>query len=465
MVKGVYKILKTIYLLGDLLLLNLSFILAYLIQFRRTPLVVLQDHYFFLFVLFNLAWFVTVLLFELYVLMRVNQTEGILINVFKGIVFHSFIVFTVIVSVQGFYFSRKHLLYTYLFFIVAIVVWRFVAIKFLKYFRSIGVNARSVIIVGAGGAGNQIYHYLKTNPSTGLKFKGFFDDFPENCFYKDLIVGNVNDVKEFAAKNDIKEIFCALPLTSIQKIRDLMSFADNHLIHFSIVPDFRGFYNKKVNLDFYDGYIPILTVRKEPLENLIYRFNKRVFDIVFSLGVILFIFPIVFPIIALFIKLSSKGPIFFVQKRSGRRNEQFNCYKFRTMTVNADADKVQATKGDARLTKIGKFLRKSNLDELPQFINVLIGNMSVVGPRPHMLSHTKEYSEVIDKFMVRHLVKPGITGWAQVNGFRGPTVLPKQIIKRIRYDIWYLENWSMYLDLKIIFLTVFNMAKGEENAH
>ena len=464
MTKGVYKILKAVYLVGDLLVLNVSFLLAYFVQFRQTTFV-LQEHYFFLLILFNLAWFVTVLLFELYVLMRINKTEGILINVFKGLVFHCFVVFSVIFSVHGFYFSRKHLLYTYVLFTVCILMWRFIGIRFLKFFRSIGVNAKSVVIVGAGGVGDQVYSYVTANPSSGMVFKGFFDDFPENCLHKELIHGDVESVKKFAVDNDIKEMFCALPLTSVQKIRELMSFTDNHLIRFSIVPDFRGFFNKKVTLDFYDGYIPILTVRKEPLENVVYRFNKRLFDIVFSLGVLIFIFPWVFLFVALSTKLSSKGPVFFVQKRSGRRNEEFNCYKFRTMTVNTEADTLQATKGDSRLTPMGKFLRKSNLDELPQFMNVLKGNMSVVGPRPHMLIHTKEYSEAIDKFMVRHLVKPGITGWAQVNGFRGPTLQPKQMIRRIRYDIWYLENWSMYLDLKIIFLTVFNMVKGEENAH
>ncbi|WP_316910344.1 sugar transferase [Cytophaga hutchinsonii] len=171
-----------------------------------------------------------------------------------------------------------------------------------------------------------------------------------------------------------------------------------------------------------------------------------------------------FPLLAIIIKLSSPGPVFFIQKRSGRNNEEFDCYKFRSMSVNKDSDKVQATVNDSRVTAIGKFLRKSNLDELPQFINVLIGNMSVVGPRPHMLKHTADYSAIIDKFMVRHLIKPGITGWAQVNGFRGATIQPRYMMKRVRYDLWYIENWTFLLDLQIIVMTAYTMIRGDKNA-
>ena len=172
-----------------------------------------------------------------------------------------------------------------------------------------------------------------------------------------------------------------------------------------------------------------------------------------------------FPVLAILIKLNSKGPIFFVQDRSGEDNRSFKCIKFRTMQVNSDADKKQATKEDARITKIGAFMRKTNLDELPQFFNVLWGNMSVVGPRPHMLTHTEEYRKRIDNYLVRHYAKPGITGWAQVNGFRGETKTLDAMEGRVKHDIYYIENWSFLLDLKIVWLTVWNMIRGEENAY
>jgi exopolysaccharide biosynthesis polyprenyl glycosylphosphotransferase len=205
-------------------------------------------------------------------------------------------------------------------------------------------------------------------------------------------------------------------------------------------------------------------VRAEPLENLLNRAIKRCFDIVFSVFIILFVFSWLFPILAILIKLESRGPVFFTQVRSGHNNNPFKCYKFRSMYVNGDADKRQATRNDSRVTKIGAFIRRTSLDELPQFFNVLIGNMSVVGPRPHMLNHTQEYSELIDMFMVRHFLKPGITGQAQVKGFRGETKTVEDMNQRVEADLWYLENWSFLLDLKIIFLTVRNSLVGEENA-
>lgn len=211
--------------------------------------------------------------------------------------------------------------------------------------------------------------------------------------------------------------------------------------------------------------VPLLTVRREPLQAAYNRVLKRVFDIVFSLGVLLTIYPVMYVIVGILIKISSPGPILFKQKRTGIYGEEFNCYKFRTMRVNQQADLVQAREDDPRKTKIGDFMRRTNLDEFPQFVNVLVGDMSVVGPRPHMLKHTEQYSAIIDKYMVRHLVKPGLTGWAQVTGYRGETKTLEQMEGRVKRDVWYLENWSFFLDLKIIVVTVCNMFTGERNAY
>ena len=195
------------------------------------------------------------------------------------------------------------------------------------------------------------------------------------------------------------------------------------------------------------------------------KFFKRSFDILFSLFIILFVFSWLYPILAILIKLESKGPVFFIQMRTGRNNTHFKCYKFRSMRVNTDADKKQATRDDHRITKIGAFMRKTSLDELPQFFNVLIGNMSIVGPRPHMLSHTEEYSQLTEKFKARHILRPGITGWAQIRGLRGEVKTAEAMIKRVDADVWYLKNWSFLLDLKIIFLTFWITLKGDKNAY
>ena len=209
--------------------------------------------------------------------------------------------------------------------------------------------------------------------------------------------------------------------------------------------------------------MPLLTVRRNPLKKRFNRGLKRGFDIVFS-SVFLCFYPLIYLPIAITIKLTSPGPVYFKQKRTGYRGEDFWCYKFRTMHVNRDADNVQATRNDSRKTRFGDFLRRTSLDELPQFINVFKGDMSVVGPRPHMLRHTEEYTQLVDQYMVRHLVKPGITGWAQVNGYRGLTDEVWKMAKRVEYDVWYIENWSFALDMKIIVRTVLNAIHGEDNA-
>jgi exopolysaccharide biosynthesis polyprenyl glycosylphosphotransferase len=192
---------------------------------------------------------------------------------------------------------------------------------------------------------------------------------------------------------------------------------------------------------------------------------KRLFDIIFSLFIILFVFSWLCPVLAVLIKLESHGPVFFIQMRTGRDNTSFRCFKFRTMYINAEADSRQATRDDHRITRIGAFLRKTSLDELPQFFNVLIGNMSIVGPRPHMISHTEKFSQLTEQYVMRHTLRPGITGWAQVCGFRGELRDHDAVLQRVHADVWYLENWSFQLDLKIIFLTFWITLRGDKNAY
>ena len=269
---------------------------------------------------------------------------------------------------------------------------------------------------------------------------------------------------DFVIENNIDEIyFSAKELTNLQIIK-LIDFADNNLRELKFIPDNKEIFSKKLKYEYYD-YIPILSLREIPLQEPIYKFLKRVFDIIFSSSVIIFILSWLTPLVAILIKLESKGPVFFKQARNGFNYKEFYCYKFRSMTPNSEANFYQATRGDQRITNIGKFIRKTSIDELPQFFNVLFGDMSVVGPRPHMVSHTDMYAKRIDKFMVRHFVKPGITGLAQISGYRGEVETDKDIIGRVKFDIFYIENWSLLLDLKIIFKTAINAVKGEEKAY
>ena len=331
-------------------------------------------------------------------------------------------------------------------------------------YRRKGHNFKKIVIVGAGKNGMELYRVMKDDLSYGFSVMGFFDD---NLSLKSVLpnyLGMTHDVESYVQANDIDEIYCTLPGTQDEKILRIMNFAEKHMIRFYIVPEFYRNIKKSLVMEIMES-IPLLAIRREPLQAAYNRVLKRSFDIVFSLGVLLTIYPILYVIIGTLIKVTSPGPIFFKQKRTGLYGQEFECYKFRTMRVNADADKLQAAKDDPRKTRIGDFLRRTNLDEFPQFINVLKGEMSVVGPRPHMLKHTEQYSALIDKYMVRHLVKPGVTGWAQVTGYRGETKTLEQMEGRVKRDVWYIENWSFFLDLKIIVVTVLNMSKGEKNAY
>jgi putative colanic acid biosynthesis UDP-glucose lipid carrier transferase len=386
-------------------------------------------------------------------------------GVFKTyLLFVSFICFTVliIIGTKAYFITRQYLFYALALFGFLLGTWKLIFLAIRRSDRDMLTDFRQAVIVGGGRIGKDLYNFVTHNPERGYKIKGIFDDTAKDI-QQGLYLGNVNECIDYVKENRIDEIFCTLPNSESEKIERLMLDADKNLIRFKLVPEF--YYTHKPTFVQNFGHIPVISIRPEPLENMLNRFFKRIFDIVFSLFVILFVFSWLFPILAILIKTSSKGPIFFVQTRSGRDNEPFNCYKFRSMRVNNDSDSKQATRDDVRKTKVGAFLRRTNLDELPQFFNVIIGNMTIVGPRPHMLRHTDEYSKLIDQFMVRHFLKPGITGWAQVNGLRGETKTTEDMLQRVEADVWYLENWSFLLDLKIIFLTFWGTFKGDKNAH
>ncbi|WP_285009736.1 undecaprenyl-phosphate glucose phosphotransferase [Pedobacter faecalis] len=366
--------------------------------------------------------------------------------------------------VKEFDLDRKEIVYAALIFAPALVMGKIAFLLFRKAHRDTLVENTKVIIVGAGPVGVELEKVMESRKNLGLRVMGFFDDKPNLQAGDVRVLGGVNDCIAYAKENGIKEIYCALPDRAQSKIKALMLAADREMIRFRLVPDVKDHFHKNVNVRML-GHFPVISPRQEPLELMQNKMAKRVFDIVFSSLVIVFILSWAVPLLALLIKLDSKGPVFFKQLRSGKDNLPFFCLKFRSMRVNEDSDKRQAVKGDHRITRLGAFMRRTSLDELPQFFNVFVGHMSVVGPRPHMLQHTDAYSEMIDRFMVRHFIMPGITGWAQVTGFRGETSEEGSMEARVSADIWYLENWSMLLDLKIAFLTVWQVFAGHKNAY
>jgi len=456
---------QIIFILWDIILLNTSIVLSGLVKLESLDQLFLKQTQT-ISLLGNFIWIGLLLYKDSYRIIRVETIESILSRTIKKILIHSAIIAVFVVSLNYDDISRLQLLYFYIFFFFFLMLSRFLSMKILKYIRYKGYNFRNVVIVGANDTGNKMRKILSKDLTYGYRFLGFFD---ENKASSDVFFGNIlggfDDIQNFIVKENVDEMYVALHIDSIDIINKLIQICEHHMVRIKFIPDFQ-LYTKssRVEISFYEN-TPVLMSLREPLENAFNRLVKKIFDICFSLLIILLVFPWLFPVIMLIIKLESPGPVFFKQKRSGRDNKPFSCLKFRSMRVNDDSNKKQAEKGDSRVTKFGAFMRKTSIDELPQFFNVFLGNMSVVGPRPHMLYHTQEYSELINNYLVRQYAKPGITGWAQINGYRGETKELIDMENRVEYDIWYIENWSLLLDIKIIIKTVLNVFQGEKNAY
>jgi putative colanic acid biosynthesis UDP-glucose lipid carrier transferase len=349
-------------------------------------------------------------------------------------------------------------------FLTGLIINRFIYLAIRQFVKREIHLKRKVLILGYNSTARKFATYLERE-GLGFQIMGYIDDkkntreVPKYPVYDGLA-----DTLATAKQLQVNEVYSTIMPENNSKVYKLMQQADKELVRFRLVADFCQFINRPVHADFFHD-IPLLSIRREPLEQEMNRFKKRTFDIVVSSLVAVFILSWLVPLLALLIKLESRGPVFFVQIRSGKNNKPFRCYKFRSMGANKEANATQATKDDKRVTRIGRILRKTSLDEFPQFLNVLKGQMSIVGPRPHMLKHTKEFSTLADDYMIRQFLKPGITGWAQVNGYRGEIKELAHIQKRVEHDLWYLENWSLWLDIRIMFLTAYNAIRGEENAY
>ena len=341
---------------------------------------------------------------------------------------------------------------------------RLIYLLVFQYLMNNDSATRKVLIIGYNQTAKKLVNYLEEG-SMNTEIVGYCDE-DENI--QELtnypVVSRIsNAMKYCSVHGNITEIYSTVSPEQNNYLYQLMREADERCIRFKIIPDLNYYIKLPVHIDYFKN-LPVLSVRKEPLEDVVNGIKKRIFDLCVSGVVILFILSWLMPLIGFLIWLEDRGPIFFIQPRSGKNNKHFNCLKFRSMRVNGEANSKQATRNDDRITRIGKILRSTSLDEFPQFLNVFMGDMSIVGPRPHMLKHTDEYSKTIKQFMVRQFVKPGITGWAQINGYRGEIKKIDDIKKRVEYDLWYVENWSLWLDAKILFLTFYKILKGDENA-
>lgn len=345
---------------------------------------------------------------------------------------------------------------------VSVTFFKLLSFFLLKRYRALGNNFRTTVVLGFDESAKKIIKIFQSKANMGYKFLGFFSD---RDYKNSTYLGKINEVFDFVTVNKVDQLYCSLSELSKTQITEINKFTTENNITLNLIPDSNELYSKTQEVGFYEDTITVLNVKKLPFEFTENFYIKRVFDIFFSLFICVFLLSWLIPILWVFVKLESKGPLIFKQEREGLNGYKFVCYKFRSMKINDLSDQVHATKNDERVTKIGAFLRKTSMDELPQFFNVLLGDMSVVGPRPHLESFSVEYQKEVDDYLKRHIVKPGITGLAQVSGYRGEIRKKLDIKNRIRLDIFYIENWSFFLDIKIIIKTVSNVFKGEEKAY
>jgi len=355
--------------------------------------------------------------------------------------------------------------------VVILIVARLLERILVKSFRQMGRNTRMVTFVGNDPELDLLYEKLAHNPTLGYNVRGYYGEPREpNAKNKASSLRHLGTVEELMDAighnrelNLGEEVYACMHRKDREKLWALSAYCDQHIVRFYYVPSSVEKLGMRLKRELFDD-LELFTTYEIPLENPVNQFLKRFFDIVMSVVALLFCVPLL-PVVAFIIRMQSPGPIFFRQERTGINGKNFVCLKFRSMHVNVDADRLQATEDDPRKFPFGNLMRKYNIDELPQFWNVLLGHMSIVGPRPHMLLHTEFYSNKIGKYMVRHFVKPGITGWAQVTGFRGETKEMWQMKERVKRDIWYIENWSIWLDLRIIWLTLKSVFVHDKNAY
>lgn len=440
-------LLRFVFFAGDLVFLNISILWASSFGQSSTA----DKAY--LLVFSNLAWLFLLLVSNPYRVDKGWSVNQLLKNQLAFIFIHLVVVCSLI-----FFFRRTYsvgqvaaiyALFTPLFFL-----WK-VCTYYLRKLLSPDLPFKNYVIIGRGEDAARVRKFYLTNPQLGYRFKRYFDP--------GALEDGSETISSYCVAEDVHEILYCVPSPGQEALTNLVKFGLNSLIKVTLVIEPMTSQGQGIQFDAIGG-APVVDIAVLPLDEASNILAKRIFDLVFSFLFLVFVMSWLLPILFVIIKLDSPGPLFFKQPRSGKGNRTFQCLKFRTMIVNHMADTLQATPTDNRITRVGRVLRKTSLDELPQFFNVFLGSMSVVGPRPHMLKHTEEYSKLIEQFMGRHYIKPGVTGLAQCMGYRGETRTLSDMQNRVRLDRYYIENWSFGLDMKIIFLTIVGLIRGSDKA-
>ena len=444
---------------GDFIILNALFVLGYALLVDGPEH--FEPKYLLFYFYLNVSWFILVFVFGAHNITRNTRKKSIFFAYIKIIVFFFFLFLMYFQATPMDYYPRSYIKYLFPLFFVILITWKFLLYYAFLLYRKLGYNYRNVIILGFTPKTRDLQRYFTTNRWHGYRFLGFFD---ENKSVKKRIIGQWSELRSFIETNHVDEIYISwdgIPNEIMPSITEVIS---DYPVKVRIVPDLGDFSYKSAELISY-GSIPVLQVHPGPLSYWYNRLIKRAFDVFLSLLMILAVLSWLTPVLYLLSLFGSRDGVFFRQRRTCSDGREFICLKYRTMRKNNDADTQRAVRNDSRITPVGKFLRKFSLDELPQFINVLKGEMSVVGPRPHMLKHTDQYRKIIKRFMLRHTVKPGITGLAQVNGYRGEIRKLSELKKRVEYDVSYIESWSFNMDIKIMLLTIWVLIRGQEKAY
>jgi putative colanic acid biosysnthesis UDP-glucose lipid carrier transferase len=458
--KSSFLFFRTLLWLWDIISLNTVLLFASVAIFRADA--INQKEYHLFFAIFNLIWVTSVYLTQLYMSRNWLDFEIFFKRTFKCYVLTSASLL-LFIFLYHYPFSRFFIIFCLSGFATILLFNRIVFNLLVISLRSKFRLAKNVVVLGYNEVSIRLIDYFQKEAKL-VKLAGCFDDRGKIEDSKELrVFKNLRDCMSFVKENEVTEIYSTLAPEHYPYLFELAKEAEKQFVYFKFVPDYHIFVNRNIYVDFLND-IPVLSLRKEPLEDTGNRIKKRAVDIILSSLVMIFILSWLVPLLALLIKLDSRGPVFFIQLRSGKNNQPFRCLKFRSLQVNNEADSKQVSRDDNRITKLGRFMRKTNIDELPQFINIFLGDMSVVGPRPHMLKHTEHFAELYKEYMIRHFVKPGLTGWAQVNGLRGEIKDNEFLRKRVEFDTWYMENWSLYFDLRIIALTIVVSIKGDKNA-
>lgn len=446
-----------LYLFFDIIILNIAILLMGLLSFNVSLPGIRETGLYFLHG--NLSVILTYLVF--------TKSNLYLSDSFRtriGRITKQTFIFLVILLLISFLLIQHHYTRWFLFgytalFFAGKLLFYWLLYKYLKIKRQKGINTKRALIIGLNDSSRVFRTIIRSNFIMGYQFIGFVDDKATDS--PDLL-GHPDDLDSLIDQHNIHMVFVMISIFSGEnRLLEYLKICNLKGVHVRFISENQHLLNTKIDKDTAESLV-VINPQEIPFDQLKWRIYKRMFDLAFSTLCILLIFTWLFPIVILMIKLSSKGPIFFRQKRTGANNEIFRCIKFRSMRVNDNADFVQATENDSRITRLGHFMRKTHLDELPQFFNVFMGQMSVVGPRPHMLKHTALYSGLIKHYLVRHYMKPGVTGWAQVSGYCGETDELWKMEKRVEYDMYYIEHWAFAWDIKIIWDSVFGNKNSKE---